>query len=64
MAASHQDLYVVYLRSASEIGRPDGVECPVMACSSYGEARRLQRMLQHADQETVIRFQGDTGGGD
>jgi len=64
MAASHQDLYVVYLRSATETTRPDGAECPVMVCTSYGEARRLQRLLQHGEQECVIRFQGDTGGGD
>jgi len=64
MATGHEDLYVVYLRSEATTLQPEGVERPVMVCASYGEARRLQRMLQRADQECVIRFQGNTGGGD
>ena len=64
MAAGNEDLYVVYLRCDSATLQPEGAEQPLMVCASYSEARRVQRMLQHADQECVIRFCGNTGGGD
>ena len=63
MATGHEDLYVVYLRCESGT-QPEGAEQPLMVCASYSEARRVQRMMQHADQECVIRYQGNTGGGD
>jgi hypothetical protein len=64
MATGHEDLYVIYLRCDSWTSQPESHERPLMVCASYSEARRVQRMLQGADQECVIRFQGNTGGGD
>src|SRR5262245_49835561 len=64
MATGHEDLYVIYLRCDSLTTQPESSERPVMVCASYSEARRVQRMLQRADQQCVIRFQGNTGGGD
>ena len=64
MATGLEDLYVIYLRCDSWTGQPESRERPVMVCASYSEARQIQRLLQGADQECVIRFQGNTGGGD
>ncbi len=65
MATGFDDLYVVYLRGPhSRMDFPEVAERPVKACPTYGEARRVQRLFQGLDQDCVIRFQGDSGGGD
>jgi hypothetical protein len=59
------DRFVVFLRhDSSQSNRPDHAEQPVFACTSYKEARRIQRQLQHEYRECVIRYVGLTGGGD
>jgi len=57
------DRYVVYIRlDPAHPSRPDAGEEAVAACSSYAEARRVQREYQGA--ECVIRYIGPAGGGD
>ena len=59
------DRFVVFLRhDRSQSSRPDHAERPLIACSSYQEARRIQRRLQHTYRDCVIRYVGLTGGGD
>jgi hypothetical protein len=59
------DRFVVFLRhDLSQSDRPDHAERPLIACSSYQEARRIQRQLQHTSRDCVIRYVGLTGGGD
>ena len=65
MPIGHEDCYIVYLRSDRSLSQPPEVaERLVVVCTSYGEARRIQRLLHRAEQECVIRYEGDTGGGD
>jgi hypothetical protein len=57
--------FVVFLREdRSQSFRPDHAEQPFIACSTYGEARRVQRELQQTSRDSVIRYVGETGGGD
>jgi hypothetical protein len=59
------DRFVVFLRQdRSHSSRPDHAERPLASCSSYQEARRIQRQLQHTYRDCVIRYVGLTGGGD
>ena len=59
------DRFVVFLRhDRSHSDRPDHAERPLAACSSYEEARRIQRHLQNTYRDCVIRYVGSTGGGD
>jgi hypothetical protein len=65
MATGFDDAYVVYLRDdGNRMSLPEAAERPVIACSTYGEARRIQRLLQRMAHECIIRFHGDVGGGD
>ena len=59
------DRFVVFLRQdRSGSSRPDHAERPLIACSSYEQARRIQRHLHHSYRDCVIRYVGLTGGGD
>jgi hypothetical protein len=59
------DRFVVFLRDdLSQSSRPDHGEQPLISCSSYREARHIQRQLQHKYRDCVIRYVGLTGGGD
>ena len=65
MESVPDDRFVVFLRhdpSASD--RPDHAERPLVICSSYQEARRIQREMHHSYRDCVIRYVGLTGGGD
>jgi hypothetical protein len=65
MLPDHQDGFLVYLRLDRTHGQsPEAFERPLTHCSSYEEARRVQREYRLADQECVIRYQGEVGGGD
>ena len=65
MASDHDELFVVYLRAPrNEGGPPEIAERALITCYTYGEARRIQRLLQKTPHECVIRFLGNTGGGD
>jgi hypothetical protein len=65
MASEHDELYVIYLRSSPDHElSPDVLERPLITCYSYGEARRIRRLLQDSPHDCVIRYLGHTGGGD
>jgi len=59
------DRFVVFLcHIANRSNRPDDAERVLATCSSYEEARQIQRHLQHQDHKCVIRYVGPAGGGD
>ena len=63
----HDDRFLVFVRLDPTLVEtvPEALEQPVAACSSYGEARRIRRILRGtATGECVIRFIGSAGGGD
>ena len=65
MESAYDDRFVVFLRhDRANSNRPDCSERPLTTCSSYEEARRIQRELHHASRVCVIRYVGPAGGGD
>jgi hypothetical protein len=63
----HDDRFLVFVRLDPTLVEtvPEALEQPVAACSSYGEASRIRRILRGtATGECVIRFIGSAGGGD
>ncbi len=62
----HDSNFTVYVRldRSHGTGQPDVVETPLKTCSTYSEAREIQRQYRRAYQECVIRFEGIAGGGD
>jgi hypothetical protein len=65
MEPVHDDCFVVYLRhDLASSSPPENGERPFKICSSYGEARRIQRELHQAARDCVIRYVGTAGGGD
>jgi hypothetical protein len=65
MEPVQDDRFVVFVReSAGHHASPETVEREVSACSSYDEARRVQQTYRQTAQECVIRYVGQSGGGD
>jgi hypothetical protein len=65
MHMDHQDGFLVYLRLDRRHDQaPEAFERPLVECSSYEEARRIQREYRRSDRECVIRYCGEAGGGD
>lgn len=61
----HDTNYIVYVRQDSQHARHLGSgERPLKVCSSYAEARELQRQYLRAHQQVIIRYEGVSGGGD
>lgn len=63
----HDDRFVVFLRYDGSVwpSVEEAHEEPLASCSSYGDARRIRQALHEAAPgECVIRFVGETGGGD
>jgi hypothetical protein len=61
----HDDDFTVYVRTdPNHASSPEEIEIPLASFSSYEEALRAQRAYQRPARECIIRFQGDTGGGD
>jgi hypothetical protein len=59
------DDFVVFLRhSQAGSDRPDSSESPVASFSGYADARKTQQAIRNSGTESVIRFLGETGGGD
>jgi hypothetical protein len=59
------DRYVVFVRKDRNLREePEEVEKLLAVCSSYAEARSVQRRFQGTTSECVIRFVGTAGGGD
>jgi hypothetical protein len=60
-----QDCFVVFVRDRSKTGWPgDTVERPVATCPSYEEAVRIREEFRQSGRSCIIRFVGETGGGD
>jgi anti-anti-sigma regulatory factor len=60
-----EDCFVVYVRDGlGATWRPGNMERPVAACSTYKEASRVRETIRQAGRSCVVRFIGDTGGGD
>jgi hypothetical protein len=65
MLPDHQDGFMVYLRlDRTHDQSPEAFERLLTHCSSYEEARRIQREYRLTDRECVIRYEGEIGGGD
>jgi hypothetical protein len=65
MDLHNEDQFTVYVRTdPSHAPSPEDIEIPLASFSSYEDALRAQRAYQLPARECVIRFQGDTGGGD
>ncbi|MHB1425246.1 MAG: hypothetical protein ACYC3I_18910 [Gemmataceae bacterium] len=65
MEEVYDDRFVVYVRSRRDPHDPpeDG-EWPVTACSSYEEASLIRQVHRRNSRECVIRYVGNSGGGD
>jgi hypothetical protein len=65
MDCAREDDFVVFIRSDSGYeSAPDSVEWPLASCASYEEARRVRESCSNRTGDCVIRFVGETGGGD
>lgn len=65
MEETHEDRFVVYVRSRREAhDPPEDSEWPAVACSTYQEACRVRQAHRLHDRDCVIRFVGPAGGGD
>ncbi len=59
------DGFVVFVRTDRHHSQdPETAEQPLVLCSSYSEARRVQRRFHLNSNECVIRYVGTSGGGD
>jgi hypothetical protein len=65
MEQVYEDRFVVYaLRHRRGEPVRQVVEREVVSCPSYEEAQQVRRAYAAAGCECVIRFMGETGGGD
>ena len=65
MESSNDDRYVVFLRhDRAHTNRPDCSERLLRTCSTYEEARSIQRAAHSTSRDCVIRYIGPAGGGD
>jgi hypothetical protein len=65
MDCTREDDFVVFIRSdRGNNSAPDTLEWPLASCSSYEEARRVRNAFCDRNGDGVIRFLGETGGGD
>ena len=65
MEESHDDHFVVYVRSRRELQDPpeDG-EWPAVVCATYEEACKVREAHRLEARDCVIRYVGSSGGGD
>jgi hypothetical protein len=65
MDSLREDDFVVFIRSdPGDNSAPDTLEWALASCSSYEEARRVRDSVSSRNGDCVIRFLGETGGGD
>jgi hypothetical protein len=65
MDPNHEDRFTLYVRTdPCHAPSPEEIEIPLGSFSTYEDALRAQRAYQRPTRECVIRFQGDSGGGD
>ena len=61
----HGDDFTIYVRiDPAEAQSTEEIEVPLASFHNYHDALRAQRAYQRPIRECVIRYQGDTGGGD
>jgi anti-anti-sigma regulatory factor len=59
------DGFVVFVREeCGTANRPESLERPLTACPTYTDAARVREQLRQSGRNCVIRFVGETGGGD
>jgi hypothetical protein len=65
MDSDREEGFVVFIRTDSnDASAPDLIEQPYATCVTYEEARRVSRGYRDGANPCVIRFVGETGGGD
>ncbi|MCC6419606.1 MAG: hypothetical protein IT429_15335 [Gemmataceae bacterium] len=65
MDTRYEDRFVVFaLRHRLAAARPQVFEREVVTCPTYEEAQEIRREFLAAGCECVIRYMGETGGGD
>jgi hypothetical protein len=65
MDLHEDDWFTIYVRTdPAEAQSPEDIEIPLASFPSYQDALRAQRAYQRPIRECVIRYHGDTGGGD
>jgi hypothetical protein len=65
MNGIHEDRFMVFLRlDRNHASPPEEFERCLTSCPTYEEARRIQREYRTFARECVIRYEGETGGGD
>ena len=66
MVREHDEMYAVVMQSARNQGWDALGDCErtVTVCATYGEARRIKQHLAHGPDICIIRYLGETGGGD
>jgi hypothetical protein len=65
MGLHEEDRFTLYVRTdPSHAPSFEDIEILLGSFSSYEDALRAQRAYQRPARECIIRFQGDTGGGD
>jgi hypothetical protein len=61
----YEDGFVVFVRrDRRHTYTPEAAELALGTCPTYAEARRMRRSLGGSPLEFVIRYVGETGGGD
>lgn len=65
MGTIHEDPYIVFVRSElAHADRPDVSEHNLFFCATLAEARRVRQRFRGDTRECVIRYVGQSGGGD
>ena len=61
----HEDQFTLYVRTdPMHVARMEEIEQPLGSFACYEDALRAQRAYQLPIRDCVIRFNGDSGGGD
>jgi hypothetical protein len=64
MQREEEDRFVVFVRTGRDPERPEISERPFTTCPTYADAQRIRRGLHLINRDCVIRYEGETGGGD
>jgi hypothetical protein len=64
MDTVYDDCFVVYSHADSRVEPPGEVEHEMTACATYEEACRFRQEFERRGQLCIIRWRGETGGGD
>ncbi len=65
MDCTREDDFVVFIRSdPGDKSDPERLEWPLASCATYEDAKRLRDSVSARNGDCVIRFLGETGGGD